>query len=100
MSNFDPVISMLNLQLIDRFGYIDILASFNLSVKSKRTHVRLKKINDGFPLTGPKFEGSVGREIFFFYFFFLGFEPISHMQLDVMLIITCCGIICLQFHVR
>ncbi len=25
-----------------------------------------KKINDGFPLTGPKFEGSVGREFFFF----------------------------------
>ena len=50
----------------------------SLTQGSKKQIIRLsgirpKKINDGFPLTGPKFKGSVGREFFFFFFliFFL-----------------------------
>ena len=43
-------------------------------LENKQSHanievvIRLKKVNDGFPLTGPKFEGSVGKSFFLNFF--------------------------------
>ncbi len=45
--------------------------------------LRQKKINDGFPVTGPRFEGSVGRKFFFFFFNFFSWyrTHITHIFL-------------------